>query len=423
MKRMRDVGWCTRKQKRGWCVIMLQRNHQGTSLQKKIDHPCPWLVHPLFSVITGKRIISLIIRGISLISCPDITTIAYFCRMTTIRYIRFLAPVLFWLFQVIVFLIRNIYQFSQGAASNVLRTMYMTFPLDCLTFCLFYFYFAPRFYNKQKWRWNLLLVVLFFAFNSGLWAGLYYLHGISQEQDIFFYYLSSMGHNLLYAFYGILFRIGIDWFEKRDRRRELEKQQVKTELALLQSQINPHFLFNILNNIHSFALRDPEKTSFAIIRLAEIMRYMLYEASAEQVPVRREINYISSYLDLQKLRYKDPGFVLFDIRGEPDGILIPPLLFIPFIENSFKHGRKSVDDKIRISITLNAGKIDFYCRNAKRELSDQELTMKKGIGLINIKRRLELLFPGCHSLQIRDNNQEYSVELTIQLHENQVHSH
>jgi len=340
--------------------------------------------------------------------------ISYFCLMISIRHIRLLAPLLFWVFQVIVFFIRNIYQFGQGDISGVLRTLYLAFPLDCLTFCIFYFYFAPRFAARKQTGWNLLLVLLFFIANSGLWAGSYYLHGVTGEREILFFYLSSMGHNLLYAFYGLLFRIGIDWFERRDRQKELEKQQVKTELALLQSQINPHFLFNVLNNIHSFALRDPEKSSFAIIRLSEIMRYMLYEAGAERVPAGKEIQYITGYLDLQKLRYRDSGFVTFDLQGTPEGIMIPPLLFIPFIENAFKHGRKSVDDPIRISMAFEPGRIRFYCRNAKRKLSEQELSQKKGIGLTNIRRRLALLFPGRHTLHIADRDEEYIVELTIQ---------
>ncbi|MCK9203941.1 MAG: histidine kinase [Bacteroidales bacterium] len=340
-----------------------------------------------------------------------------------IKKIRLLAPLVFWIFQVIVFLIRNIYQFSQGAASEVFRTMVLTFPLDCLTFCVFYFFFAPRFYNRKKLVWNVILVVFFFILNSGLWAGYYYLNGVHEEEQLRAFYLSSMGHNLLYSFYGILFRVGINWYEKRDRQRELERQQVRTELALLRSQINPHFLFNILNNIHSFARHDPDKTSFAIIKLAEIMRYMLYEANTEKVPVEKEIKYIESYLALQKLRYKDPGFVTFDIDGDPAGINIPPMLFIPFIENAFKHGCKSVEDKIKISLTIKGEMLRFHCQNTKRILSSAERNMSKGIGIMNIKRRLDLLFPGAHDLIVNDTEKRYIIDLTLNLHENQMYRH
>jgi len=338
-----------------------------------------------------------------------------------IKRIRLLAPVVFWIFQILVFLVRNIYQFSEGASSTVFRTMMLTFPLDCLTFCVFYFFFAPRFNNRRKLVLNLVLTLLFFILNSGLWVGYYYLNGFENVEELKAFYLSSMGHNLLFAFYGILFRVGIDWYEKRNREQELEKQQVRTELALLRSQINPHFLFNILNNINSFAKRDPDKTSFAIIRLADIMRYMLYEANAERVPVEKEITYIRNYLDLQRLRYKNPDFVEFVIEGDPTGIFIPPMLFIPFIENAFKHGRKSAEDKISISIVFSEQKIRFCCRNAKRTLSESERRMARGIGMPNIKRRLDFLYPDTHSLVVTDAEKHYIIELTIACYEDQMH--
>lgn len=339
----------------------------------------------------------------------------------TIHKIRLFAPLAFWIFQVVVFMVRNIYLFLQGSASLVFNTMLHTFPIDCLTFCVFYFFFAPRFYSRKRLNLNIFLVLLFFVLNSGLWVLYYYFLGTDDVSQLRAFYFSSMGHNLLYAFYGILFRMGIDWYEERDRKKELERQQAKTELALLRSQVNPHFLFNILNNIHSFSARDPEKTSFAIIKLADIMRYMLYDASAEFVPAEKEISYIRSYLDLQKLRYRDPAFVGFSAEPVAPGVMIPPLMFIPFIENAFKHGSKSASDKIVIEVAITGANIRFYCRNAKRELTETERRMDKGIGIGNIRRRLELLFPGSYNLEITDSEDHYTVSLTIQSNENQVY--
>ena len=335
-----------------------------------------------------------------------------------IKKIRLLAPAAFWIFQVVVFLLRNIYLFLEGSSAQVLDTMLHTFPIDCWTFCVFYFFFAPRFYSRKRLSMNIFLVVVFFLLNSGLWAVYYYLLGTHDANQLQAYYFSSMGHNLLYAFYGILFRMGIDWFSERERQKELERQQTRTELALLRSQVNPHFLFNILNNIHSFSARDPEKTSFAIIKLADIMRYMLYDASAEFVPAEKEISYIRSYLDLQKLRYRDPGFVDFSVEPVTSGATIAPLLFIPFIENAFKHGSKSASDKIVIEIKITGSNVRFYCRNAKRELTETERTMDKGIGIGNIRRRLDLLYPGKHTLEITDGEGHFTVSLIIQANEN-----
>lgn len=338
-----------------------------------------------------------------------------------IKTIRLLAPLAFWVFQVVVFLIRNIYLFIEGSAIRVFNTMLHTFPIDCLTFCVFYFFFSPRFYSRKHLSINILLVLAFFALNSGLWVLYYYLLGTNDSAQLWAFYFSSMGHNLLFAFYGVLFRLGIDWFEERERKKEMEQQQTKTELALLRSQVNPHFLFNILNNIHSFSLRDPEKTSFAIIRLADIMRYMLHEASAELVPVEKEIGHIKSYLDLQTLRYRSPDFVRFSVKMESGKLLIPPLLFIPFIENAFKHGSKLLNDKIVIDIEITDKRINFFCSNSKREQTETEQKMEKGIGIPNIRRRLDLLYPKRYTLKIEETGTLFSVMLNISLDENQMH--
>jgi hypothetical protein len=340
-----------------------------------------------------------------------------------VKRIRLLAPLAFWVFQVVVFLLRNIYLFLEGSASRVFDTMLHTFPIDCLTFCVFYFFFAPRFYSRKRLSMDVFLVVMFFLLNSGLWVFYYFLLGTSDPGQLRAFYFSSMGHNLLYGFYGLLFRIGIDWFEERERQKELERQQTRTELALLRSQVNPHFLFNILNNIHSFSARDPGKTSFAIIKLADIMRYMLYDASADFVPAAKEIGYIRSYLDLQKLRYRDPEFIVFSAETVSSGVMIPPLLFIPFIENAFKHGSKSAGDKIVIEVEITDAIIRFFCRNAKRELTETEQRMDKGIGIHNIRRRLDLLYPGRYTLEIADHEGHFTVTLFIQANENQVHRH
>ncbi|MDX9705685.1 MAG: histidine kinase [Weeksellaceae bacterium] len=231
-------------------------------------------------------------------------------------------------------------------------------------------------------------------------------------------YLSSFGHTINYAFLGIIFRLGIEWFEKRDKQKELEKQNIKTELALLRAQINPHFLFNTLNNINSFAQTNSDKTSYAIIKLSSIMRYMLYEANAEKVFLVNEIQYIQNYIDLQKLRYKNPNFIELKTSGINSKIQIPPMLFIPFIENVFKHGKKSEDEKIEIRIEVNEHEINFFCKNTKRVLNETEKISNAGIGIANIKRRLEILFPANNKLDIFENEKHYIVNLKIENYEN-----
>ena len=188
-------------------------------------------------------------------------------------------------------------------------------------------------------------------------------------------------------------------------------------MALLRSQINPHFLFNTLNNINSFSTHDPEKTSYAIIKLSEIMRYMLYDAANEKVLLEKEIDYIKNIIALQKLRYKENDFVNFTVIGETVNIFIPPMIFLPFIENAFKHGSNSITNGIEIRLTVEGNQISFFCRNKIKELNETEKSQLGGLGIKNIKRRLELLFPDKHELKIAVENNEYLVNLKIHLNE------
>lgn len=339
-----------------------------------------------------------------------------------IKQVRLIAPAIFWLFQIIVHIIRNIHVIAEKSFTAILNPIFVTYPLDIVTFYLFYFFFAPRFYRKSNLQFYISLSIFYLIAYGNIWALVYSLLGV-ENIKIGYYYFSSFGHTMLYAFYGIIFRLAIDWFENRETRKELEKQNIKTELALLRSQINPHFLFNTLNNINSFATKKSDKTSFAIIKLSEIMRYMLYEARENKVFIEKEILHIENYLALQKLRYKTSDFIKFESSCEVSNILIPPMLFIPFIENSFKHGKKGFENDIIIKLKVLKDSINFECTNGVRKLNDTEKNKIGGIGMENIKRRLELLYSENHNLSIKEENNLYIVKLRIELNENKLYSH
>jgi LytS/YehU family sensor histidine kinase len=228
--------------------------------------------------------------------------------------------------------------------------------------------------------------------------------------------MASYGHTILSTLYAFVLRLAVDWFYKYQRQKELEKQNSMTELALLRSQINPHFLFNTLNNINSFSSHDPEKTSYAIIKLSEIMRYMLYEASNEKVFLANEIAYINNFIALQKLRFKETDFVHFTTEGPIAGILIPPMIFLPFIENAFKHGTFSVANAIEIYLKSEKNHLTFSCKNQIKKSTETGQKQSGGLGMKNIQRRLEILFPGHHELRIREEKNTYLVELNIDLY-------
>lgn len=335
-----------------------------------------------------------------------------------LQKIRPWIPLFFWIFQVIVHIIRNIYLIISNSFASIFSNVIIIFPLDAVTFSVFYYYFAPRYFKRKNFNLNILLSFVYIFIYGFVWVFVYYFWQTTNYDDLKSIYFSSFGHSINYSFFGILVRLGIDWFEKREKEKDLEKQNIKTELALLRAQINPHFLFNTLNNINSFANQNSEKTSYAIIKLSEIMRYMLYEANGEKVLLDKEIQYIYNFLDLQKLRYRNTEFIKFEVIGNTSNIFIPPMLFIPFIENAFKHSKKSESDPIIIKLSVTNKEMNFICTNVKRQLSESEKKLSNGIGIQNINRRLDYLYPDNFYLDIKEDEKTYSVYLKIMDYEN-----
>ncbi|SEL58601.1 sensor histidine kinase [Parapedobacter koreensis] len=202
-------------------------------------------------------------------------------------------------------------------------------------------------------------------------------------------------------------------FKHREHRKSLENEKLNAELAFLKSQINPHFLFNSLNNIYSLAYQKSDKTPEAILKLSEIMRYMLYESNEETVLLEEEINYLKNYIELQKLRFKENVYVELHVAMDETDHRIMPLLLISFLENAFKHGVSTDANKpIRIDIEVHNGRLHFKAENAKSQLNKDQT---KGVGLTNLKRRLQLGYPGRHTINIIESDTYYSSELFIYL--------
>jgi len=236
------------------------------------------------------------------------------------------------------------------------------------------------------------------------------------------YYFALLYHAFLIIPFGIGFKLAKLWYENFITQKILKAQNDANELALLRSQINPHFLFNTLNNIHSFIQREPDKASFGIIKLSEIMRYMLHKSDTEKVLLENEIDYINNYIDLQKLRTADPNFVEFKISGNYKGVSVPPMLFMPFIENAFKHGRKrEVSPGIIICLSILNNYIEFSVTNYIKEEENTD-SSKGGFGLKNIKRRLELLFRNNYELETASEDKKFIVKLKLPLNEDKLHS-
>lgn len=203
-----------------------------------------------------------------------------------------------------------------------------------------------------------------------------------------------------------LLKFSKSWF----RIQQLEKENMRFQLNSLKEQLNPHFLFNGLNSIYALAIQRSEKTPEAILILSELLRFSLYEINKEQVALSQEIKNMEHYLALQKLRLKDPNLIHLYISGEAKDILVPPMIFLPILENAFKHG--DLKKAIKISLVISET-IQFHCEN-QIEHKDHPESQQGGIGLENIKKRLDLLYPDA-LLKIRKEENLFIVQVKFTL--------
>ena len=225
------------------------------------------------------------------------------------------------------------------------------------------------------------------------------------------YFLAALFTNLLFLIMSAALKFAIDWFLNERIQRDLENQRLSAELAFLKSQINPHFLFNSLNSIYSLAYQRSETTPEAILKLSEIMRYMLYECNDNRVDLEKELQYLQNFIDLQKIRFAGKAYIDYKISGKVDGQQIVPLLLITFIENAFKHGvANNPLTPIRLLIEVDEAHLHLYIQNKKH---NNNRDASGGIGLNNVKRRLNLLYPGKYNLEIQDEENTYTVELSL----------
>ena len=208
------------------------------------------------------------------------------------------------------------------------------------------------------------------------------------------------------------------WAKSELIQTQLQANQLSTEIKFLKSQINPHFLFNTLNNLFSMAQdKGNDELADGISKLSGMMRYMLYDSNEESVPLSKEITYLEEYITLNKLRYADEEITIsFDHAGQIADISIAPMLFIPFVENTFKHG-VAIGQKaaIQIAIVVSGQTLNFSCMNTDHSAIKKMEMETSGIGLENVKRRLELLYPGKHRLIINKEDGEFMVNLEIDL--------
>ncbi len=217
-----------------------------------------------------------------------------------------------------------------------------------------------------------------------------------------------------------LFHFVKEWIKLKDENlkfTEKAQEHLEAELSLLKGQVNPHFLFNTLNNLYSMSLHDSKKTPDMILKLSQLLSYMLYECKDETVCLEQEINFIKNYIELEAIRVEDIAEVHFEVKGNNPGYKIPPLLFIPLVENAFKHGISSEKEysDIYIQIHIDENEIELKTKNPLEKNKLSENTIHNGLGLENVRKRLELLYPNKHHFEIEKSDTDYKAQLVLKM--------
>jgi len=319
----------------------------------------------------------------------------------------------------ILFAIRN----STMSVHSILILFALYGAINISLFYLNYLVLIPRFLNSKHYALYAATVLVIVLAYGQVKYGVALIfpndvlmrsaNGISAVMSFWQYFVSTTVTGLLFIFLSIVLKFSIDWFLNERIQRDLENQRLTAELAFLKSQINPHFLFNSLNSIYSLAYQRSDNTPGAILKLSEIMRYMLYESNDNKVALEKELQYLQNYIDLQKIRFGNKASIDFKIEGEVGEQRIVPLLLIAFIENAFKHGvGNDAAAAIQLLIRIDATSLYFFIKN-KKHANNRDAA--GGIGLSNVKRRLDLLYPRKYSLEIRDEIDTYTCELSLVL--------
>lgn len=333
---------------------------------------------------------------------------------------------LLYLFLIFGFLLFVPNGYRHGPISALMRVLFAS-PLtinfilfEVIGFYIFYSVLFPRFLYRKKFF--SLFISAFAICIISAYAGILLSSLVFNTKSLSLGWQDQAGIvvflSILVGIHGtiaLVIRGFITWYSDIKLKEELNQKNYETELALVKSQINPHFLFNTINNIDVLILKDGEKASAFLKKLSDIMRFMLYETKAEKIPLQKELDYIENYIELQKIRTSNPDFISYTVTGNTLHLLIGPMLFIPFIENAFKYAESNkVANAVKIGFVITEKQLLFTCENSYSE-NPAEQTYG-GLGNELIRKRLELMYPANHTLEIINKDKNYRVNLRLYFH-------
>lgn len=341
-----------------------------------------------------------------------------FDRSSKRRNRGWIGHVVFWLVLLVILIASD---FSQVGWPLVLYQKVVDIIFYAVIIYINLLYLIPNFLSHKKfWTYVALLllaVLVLTPIKIAIQVFLFtdapsFQHYFIDNQSYFFMSMFLVGSSS--TIYGIL----SDWFIHQSEKMELQTQTMQSELKFLRSQINPHFLFNTLNNLYALTLKKSDDAPEIVLKLSEMMRYMLYECNERRVPLQKEVAYMKNYLDLERLRQHESIDIHFNLTGEVSDQTIAPLLLIPFIENSFKHGLSSQINHgwVNIDMHVEGAKLRFTIENSKGPAQPKQVHRKAGgIGLVNVRRRLNLIYDDHYHLKISNEPNVYRVTLDLNL--------
>jgi len=294
-----------------------------------------------------------------------------------------------------------------------------------INFYIVYLIFIPGLLEKKKYTWFAFAFIAFLGLFPFVSIGIRHIMGYllnsdfnntNSSLDLGRQYIGSFFFSFFITFVSVAGRFTFDWFKNIQIQADLKSQNLNSELALLKSQISPHFLFNTLNNIHTLVYKKSDNAHEAVMKLSSLMRYVLYESDDKKVEASKEMDYLKSYIELEKLRMTNPEQVAFNMEGDYHTKKIAPMILIPFIENAFKHSNKNREGNyIKVSLDYNSETLRFTCENSFQPKTDETKDKTGGIGLKNVSRRLELIYPNNYQLEVSENNNIFKVDLSLNL--------
>ena len=333
---------------------------------------------------------------------------------------RWVLHVLFWVTYYFCYEYFILYATYQIKDSLFYWQVMAFYPFDIALIYFNFYVLIPRLLRAKKYivyGAAILISIVIAGFVDLFIKNMYVRLGYSMFGITAIFNVANLAGAMAARFYLLGLTTGIklakDWVENLQLQKEREKIYLETELNFLKTQIHPHFFFNTLNNLYSLALNNSSQTPGVILKLSDLMSYMLYESNVPKISLEKEINYLHNYLDLEKLRFGSRLMISFEIEGHIENVQIPPMILILFVENCFKHGLKDHIDHVQIDIWLKVenGYLFFTIKNPVS--AHIGATGISGIGLKNVKRRLELLFKSNYQLDIVNDGKQYEVSLKM----------